>query len=68
MSESYTIGGSPEDFKKFVDNLPITSVDIKAELLADIVGELTIMNGTLGKIERAITERYRRTGNGRNDG
>ena len=54
MSESYTIGGSPEDFKKFVDNLPITSVDPKAELLAQIVGELTIMNGTLGKIERAL--------------
>lgn len=68
MSESYTIGGDPEDFKRFVDNLRITSIDTKAELLAQIVGELTIMNGTLGKIERAITERYRRTGNGRNDG
>lgn len=55
MSESYTIGGSPEDFKKFVENIRITTVDTKAELLAQIVGELTIMNGTLGKIERALT-------------
>ena len=68
MSESYTIGGNPEDFKKFVDSFPITAEDIKAELLAQIVEELAIMNGTLGKIERAITERYRRTGNGGNDG
>lgn len=63
MSENYTIGGDPEDFKKFVENLRFTAVDTKAELLAQIVGELTIMNGTLGKIERSITERYRRTGN-----
>lgn len=55
MSESYTIGGNPEDFKKLVENLRITAVDTKAELLAQIVGELTIMNGTLGKIERALT-------------
>ena len=55
MSESYTIGGDPEDFKRFVDGIRITSVDEKAELLAQIVGELTIMNGTLGKIERALT-------------
>ena len=68
MSESYTIGGDPEDFKRFVDNLPIPSVDTKAELLAQIVGELAIMNGTLGKIERAITECYRRIGHGRNGG
>jgi hypothetical protein len=55
MNESYTIGGSPEDFKKFVDSIPITAEDTKAELLAQIVGELIIMNGTLGKIERALT-------------
>lgn len=55
MSESYTIGGDPEEFKKFVDSIPITVEDTKAELLAQIVGELTIMNGTLGKIERALT-------------
>ena len=55
MSESYTIGGDPEDFKRFVDGIRITSVDTKAELLAQIVGELTIMNWTLGKIERALT-------------
>lgn len=68
MSKTYTIGGDPEDFKRFVDGIRITSADTKAELLAQIVGELAIMNGTLGKIERAITERYRRTGNGGNDG
>ena len=55
MSESYISGGDYEDFKQFVDNIRITAVDTKAELLAQIVGELTIMNGTLGKIERALT-------------
>lgn len=55
MSENYAIGGDPEDFKKIVESLRITAVDTKAELLAQIVGELTIMNGTLGKIERALT-------------
>ena len=55
MSESYTIGGSPEDFKKFVDSIFITTEDTKAELLEQIIGELVILNGTLGKIERALT-------------
>ena len=46
MSKTYTIGGDPEDFKRFVDGIRITSADTKAELLAQIVGELAIMNGT----------------------
>ena len=40
MSKTYTIGGDPEDFKRFVDGIRITSADTKAELLAQIVGEL----------------------------
>lgn len=54
MSESYTISDT-NDYTKLFRNVRIETIDTTAELLEQIVGELVILNGTLGKIERALT-------------
>lgn len=57
MSESYTVphADDSEYIEALARNIRITPYDSIAELLGKIVGELAILNGTLGKIERALT-------------
>lgn len=56
MSENYTRGGEVIEYIKDLSRrTPITTYNPVEELLGQIVGELAILNGTLGKIERAMT-------------
>ena len=56
MSESYTIPNTDTEYlKELSKSIKITTYDPIAELLGQIVGELAILNGTLGKIEKALT-------------